>query len=311
MTRDMIDDARAVSIAEVAGVELRRVGGELVGPCPVCGGHDRFGVSLRKSVWNCRQCEIGGDVIALAMHVHGVDFRGAVELLSAGRATASPPKHEAPPERAEAPPDDARTMAKVERIWTEAVPIVGTPGEDWLIRRGILLDDVPHRGGLRFHPRCPYGAGRAVPCILVRFTDALTAIPRGLHRRVIAPGVVPKTMALGPIGRAVVRLWPDEDVTYGLVIGEGVETVLAAATGIEHRGTLLQPAWACTVAGNVETFPVLAGIEALTILSDADANGRGQRAARRCAERWAAAGREVTILTPRQLGDFNDMVGSA
>jgi Toprim domain len=149
-----------------------------------------------------------------------------------------------------------------------------------------------------------------MPCILGRFTDVLTNASRGLHRRVITPDVVPKTMALGPIGGAVVRLWPDEDVTHGLVIGEGVETVLAAATGIEHRGTLLQPAWACTVAGNVESFPVLAGVEALTILADADANGRGQRAVRRCAERWAANGCEVTILTPRELGDFNDIVRS-
>jgi hypothetical protein len=136
MTRDMIDEARAVPIAEVAGVELRRVGGELVGPCPVCGGHDRFGVSVRKNVWNCRQCEIGGDVIALAMHVYGIDFRGAVELLTGGKATASPPKHQMPP--GETPLDDARIMASVERIWTEAVPIVGTPGEDWLVGRGIV-----------------------------------------------------------------------------------------------------------------------------------------------------------------------------
>jgi hypothetical protein len=32
MTRDIIDDARAVPIGEVAGVELRRVGGELGDP---------------------------------------------------------------------------------------------------------------------------------------------------------------------------------------------------------------------------------------------------------------------------------------
>jgi hypothetical protein len=264
---------------------------------------------------SARMCGIAASVTLVATSLRWlctftVSIRGAVELLTAGRATAPPPQHQVSPGKAETPLDDARIMASVERIWTEAVPIVGTPGEDWLIGRGIPLDDVPDHGGLRFHPRCPYGPGRALPCILARFTDALTGASRGLHRRAIAPGVVPKTMALGPIGGAVVRLWPDEDVTHGLVIGEGVETVLAAATRIEHRGTLLQPAWACTVAGNVEAFPVLAGVEALTILADADANGRGQRAARRCAERWAAVGCEVTILTPSQLGDFNDMAKS-
>ena len=44
------------------------------------------------------------------------------------------------------------------------------------------------------------------------------------------------------------------------MLGEGVETTLAAATRIEHRGTLLQPAWAAGSAGNMAKFPVLTGI---------------------------------------------------
>jgi putative DNA primase/helicase len=114
-------------------------------------------------------------------------------------------------------------------------------------------------------------------------------------------------MSLGPTAGCVLRLWPDELVTLGLVIGEGLETVLAAATRIEHRGTLLQPAWAVGDAGHLAKFPVLAGIEALTILVDHDE--AGQRAARECRERWLAAGREVTALIPNGLGqDFNDIV---
>ena len=67
---------------------------------------------------------------------------------------------------------------------------------------------------------------------------------------------------------AVIRLWLDEAVTDGLVIGEGIETTLAAATRIEHRATLLQPAWAAATAGLLAALPVLSGIEALTILVD-------------------------------------------
>jgi hypothetical protein len=107
----------------------------------------------------------------------------------------------------------------------------------------------------------------------------------------------------------VIRLWPDNEVTTGLVIGEGVETTLAAATCIAHRGTLLQPAWACGGSGNLTAFPVLAGIEALTIIVDNDESGGGQDAAAKCARRWIDAGREVTRLTPKILGgDFNDIV---
>ena len=76
-----------------------------------------------------------------------------------------------------------------------------------------------------------------------------------------------------------------------------------------HRGTLLQPAWACGSAGNMCDFPVLAGIEALTILVDHDVSGAGQAAAETCARRWRDAGREVVRLVPRIPGtDFNNLV---
>jgi hypothetical protein len=115
---------------------------------------------------------------------------------------------------------------------------------------------------------------------------------------------------LGPNAGCVIRLWPDDEVERGLVIGEGVETTLAAATRIQHRGTLLTPAWATGDAGHLENFPVLPGIEALTVLVDHDENGRGQRATAECARRWTAAGREVTQLIPRIPGrDFADLVG--
>jgi|SRR6516162_2726816 hypothetical protein len=103
-------------------------------------------------------------------------------------------------------------------------------------------------------------------------------------------------------------VWPDECVEQGLVLGEGIETVLAAATRIERFGTLLQPAWATGDCGHMRDFPVLPGIEALTLLVDHDCNHAGQNAAAECAARWRAAGCEVIRLTPRRNGDFNDIV---
>jgi Toprim domain len=110
--------------------------------------------------------------------------------------------------------------------------------------------------------------------------------------------------ALGPNANCVIRLWPDDAVERGLLIGEGIETTLAAATRIQLRGTLLRPAWATGDAGHLEKFPVLPGVEALTVLVDHDENGRGQRAATDCVRRWTAAGREVTQLIPRIPADL-------
>ena len=100
------------------------------------------------------------------------------------------------------------------------------------------------------------------------------------------------------------RLWPDAEVTLGLLVGEGIETVLAAARGFGLG-------WACLDKGNLAELPVLAGIEALTIVADHDRDGGGRRAAEACARRWAAAGVEVLLWTaPDEGRDFNDQVGN-
>ena len=109
-------------------------------------------------------------------------------------------------------------------------------------------------------------------------------------------------MALGRAGGACVKLAPDEDVTHGLFLAEGVETALAAI----RAG--LAPVWAAGDAGHLRSFPVLGGIECLTVLADRDAGGTGVEAARGCAARWTAAGREVRIIPPRSAKDWNDVV---
>jgi hypothetical protein len=91
----------------------------------------------------------------------------------------------------------------------------------------------------------------------------------------------------------VIRLWPDEAVTRGLALAEGIESGLAAAR-------LHTPIWATVDAGNLAKFPVLDGVEALTIYADHDP--AGLKAAKECARRWHAAGREVHIRAPRAPG---------
>jgi hypothetical protein len=54
-----------------------------------------------------------------------------------------------------------------------------------------------------------------------------------------------------------------------------------------------------TSAGAIARFPVLAGIEALTIFADADAPG--MQAAEICATRWRAAGCETRITSPSEV----------
>ena len=111
-------------------------------------------------------------------------------------------------------------------------------------------------------------------------------------------------MMLGPAG--VVQLWPADKQ---LVIGEGLETTLAAATRLPYRGEPLRPAWATLSDGAMARFPVIDGVERLIVLADNDLNGAGQTAAEACKRRWLEAGRRVALLMPDRPGtDFNDIV---
>jgi hypothetical protein len=191
-----------------------------------------------------------------------------------------------------------------------AVLIAGTLGKRYLIKRGIDVAELPNDMAdvLRWHPRCPWERGHA-PCMVALWTDIHSGEPKAIHRTAISPQAERiDRMSLGPTRGCVIRPWPDESIDQGLVLGEGIETVLAAATRMQHLGTLLRPAWAAGDAGHVRTFPALPGIDALTLLVDHDANSVGQDAAAECARRWTAAGREVIRLVPTDIGDFNDII---
>ena len=108
------------------------------------------------------------------------------------------------------------------------------------------------------------------------------------------------------LGRAgVVKLWP---AGAQLVVGEGLETVLAAATRILYHGASLQPAWATLSSQKLSALPVIPGVERLIILVDHDE--AGVTASDSSMGRWIRAGRTVVRLKPRRDGaDFNDLVG--
>jgi Toprim domain/CHC2 zinc finger len=301
----IIDAAKAMRIEdEVArrGIKLIPARGpERYGPCPRCGGRDRFSINVQKQLWNCRGCAKGGDVVDLVQHLDGVDFRAAVVALGGDeRKPIAPVK---PTAHHETESDQEKTERAL-RIWDEASEVNGTLAEEYLKRRGLELpaDDE----ALRYYSPCPFGAGK-YPCLIALFRDIVTNEPRAIHRIALGPeGILIAKRMLGRVGGCAVKI--DDDVEQGLVIGEGIETCLAA----RMRG--LKPCWALGSAGAIKQFPVLAGIDCLTILVDndePDRNGRraGPDAAAECSARWAAAAREVRRIVPRRQGaDMADLV---
>jgi hypothetical protein len=335
-TEDELDEARLVSAVEVAqrrGAQLRREGRELIGGCPRCGGVDRFAVWPAKNIWHCRGCGTGGDPIALEMHLSGGSFIDAVKALigeDAGTPTRRQPTldeiaareaREAERKRTEAY-EAARNASSAAKIIARLQPIIGTPGEAYL--RDVRKIDVSHwaiRQALedvealawcertyfrQLNPGEPFHElnSQWLGAIIGILTDPVTGKRTGgITRTFIHQGrKVCRAMSLGGVGLpGIIRLSPDDEVETGLHLGEAIETSLSAMM----MGFV--PMWATGSTSQMKSFPVLPGIECLTVIADNDA--AGQQAAREVCQRWANAGREAVMRKSKTQGeDANDII---
>ncbi len=189
-------------------------------------------------------------------------------------------------------------------VWNECAPLAGV-AFDYLRARCCAIP--PADGDLRWHRALKHPSGYCGPALVGLVTDAITGEPISLHRTWInADGskadVDPCRMLLANhrSGGGVIRLWPDESVSTGLCVAEGIETALSAALHFP-------PAWCVLNAGNLGKFPVLPGIDCLTIIVDNDP--AGERATRDCATRWNEHA-EVCVIHP-SAADLNDELREA
>ncbi|MDW4550868.1 CHC2 zinc finger domain-containing protein [Defluviimonas sp. D31] len=239
---------------------LRREARELVGPCPVCGGHakrdaDRFSINPDRGVFHCRGCQAGGDGIDLVRHVLGCDFKAALEHLAgkaqevdpaerarrAARAAAAEAERAAAEER-----HRAQAIEDARAIWRRARPAEGSPVTDYLARRGIRLPVLPK--SLRFlpdHPAVKKLGGRLVtlhrgPCMIAAIQgadDRLAAVHQtwldlsrpGGKAEIRDPETgeaLPAKMVRGSKKGGAIRLGGGGSDL--LIMGEGIETTLSA-----------------------------------------------------------------------------------
>jgi hypothetical protein len=245
--------------------------------------------------FNCARCGWRGSVGGQHDHRDHRDRQTSMAQLGAIKAAPSPKL------------SDAERSARALELWSAASSLRRSLAEAYLSSRGlslhepVLIPDV-----LRFHASCPFGRER-LPAMLALMRDIRTDEPRAIHRTALqqdgsgkaepADGGSSKRM-LGPAGGCAIKLIADEDVTLGLGIAEGIENALTAMSAG------WSPVWAAGSKGSLAKFPVLPGIEALTLFTDPEPGG--VEAARECARRWQESGREATILIPPS-GDWNDV----
>ena len=106
-------------------------------------------------------------------------------------------------------------------------------------------------------------------------------------------------MMLGPTRGGVVRLAEPGDV---LMIGEGIETVLAAMQASGIHG------WAALSTSGLRSLDLPKDVRDVIVLADADQPG--EAAARVCALRWKREGRRVRIARPPEGQDFADILAN-
>ena len=104
-------------------------------------------------------------------------------------------------------------------------------------------------------------------------------------------------MMLGPCRCGAVRL---ADAGEVLMVGEGIETCLAAMQATDHA------AWAALSTAGLRSLNLPREVRDVIVLADGD--DPGEAAAQECAWRWKHEGRRVRIARPPRGMDFNDLL---
>ncbi|WP_192805022.1 DUF7146 domain-containing protein [Noviherbaspirillum aerium] len=278
-------------ILQALGVDPRYLG-KKHGPCPICGGRDRYRFDDKegRGTWFCSHCG-SGDGFKLLQSLHGWNFSQAAKEVD--RVARIVPAGAVTQERTE-----ENKLQALRETWGDSRPVTrGDPVWKYLTDR-VGIDRVPP--DIRFHPALKHSDGGRHPAMLARmcYPDGTGA---SLHRtyltkdgRKASVSQVKKFMAAPkPLNSAAVRLGAGE---IFLGIAEGIETALAAALRFSV------PVWAATNAVLLEAWTPPIGVERVLIAGDNDASFTGQAAAFSLARRLVHDGYAVEIQIPETEG---------
>lgn len=330
-------------ILSAAGVDGAFLTGRS-GPCPFCGGCDRYQFQNRNGGrYVCRHCTEGkyrSGFDFLMRHMGLRTFREAADYVRnhfnvSPNAAPGPvvdrrhpgvrdTRSEMTPERIE------RNREKMQAVWDNAHSVApDDPVDRYLRGRLPGLEQIPTE--IRFHPALPYWEaprsldGRPVlignfPAMLVRGFDPSGSLVQ-IHKTFLtadgkkADVPHPKKTDVGVGSNSFAFRIGGDPQTDTLGVSEGIETALAAMT--LRPGV---PVWPCHSASVMANFVVpemyRSVIKRVVIYADTDRlkDGRraGQEAAAKLADSLRKQGVKSLIVRPAKVGyDMADLAAHA
>lgn len=288
------------SILPALGVDKKYLSNKH-GPCPACGGEDRyrFDDKAGSGSFYCNGCGAGSGV-DLVMRVAGVDFIGAKQLIE------------------EQLPDAVVHVPKVEqgldpdryiRLWRAGSTITeNDPSGSYLVSRGIGLEGI---SSLRHLGRASY-----------RHKNGRTTQHHGMIALYVAPDMSSGTIEttyLDMFGRRPMELSPSRKLLVGkkpkggavrlapsaetMGVAEGVVTALSAQQLFDV------PVWAALSDGGLVNWQPPSTARNIIVFGDNDASFAGQNAAYSLAYRLQREGLHVDVRVPDDVGDdWNDVL---
>ncbi|MBP6788619.1 MAG: toprim domain-containing protein [Candidatus Promineofilum sp.] len=317
---------------------LRGHGRYHIGPCPFCGGDDRFTIKRTDDgdLWICRQCGDGKyhDALAFRMRAEGKSFR---------EVTGQPGR------RPEPEPGRGREAARGKR--SAPPPLLQPPDEEWQVSRlvaqqqaagNLWLADAPqstrlvwhylraYRGlwpdtirrymlgynpeGAQLPDGSAYPPGIHIPCLIDgQLWYVKARLPKAaLHEAAARGKRLPKYMMLRDSRTALFNA--------GRLVGARVAVVVEGEFDAMLLGQFLPDGWAAVTMGGAAALPgpaflpYFGGLERVLLCLDNDDAGRRALDAWRGLLAWAevapplpAGAKDLTDFW-RMQGDINEWI---
>lgn len=243
------------------------------GPCPACGGKDRFRFDNKDGdgTWYCNSCG-PGDGLGLLKLNFGWDFREAARAVDQFLGN----NHNLRRDKDKQDLSYGQRKRILTELWQGSRPTQsGDIVDTYLGRRGVR--PVDYFKAVRTHPNCRRLDGTYGPAML-----AVVMGPDGrmthLHRTYLDPDTgmkadleTPRALTAGALpDAAAVRLRPHRGV---LGVAEGIETAMACMKRFKI------PVWSVINSGGLERFVVPDNVSEFHVFGDNDKNFTGQKSA--------------------------------